>query len=321
MDIDDLYRQGAEVLGARDFDFNLEGVGVGFTLRRNEEIFGRFMFRQKVINSIAVSTKTKLLDVELGVPILMSSMTVPIPQIEDDGLVKVARALKETGSMMCLGTPIPPNLKELVATGVPVVQTVKPWEDRDRVMRWIERAEEGGVTWVGIEVDAALGTRRAKGCAPMSVDELKQIKRRISRPFVLKGILSAWDAERALEADADVIFVSNHGAHTIDYLPHPFDVIDEIHEVIQGKIPIIVDGGFRRGSDVLKGLAFGAQAVGLGRPILLALAAGGEEGVGALITEMTEELRQYMTMTGVADPASAGREILVRDGAPGGSPA
>jgi isopentenyl diphosphate isomerase/L-lactate dehydrogenase-like FMN-dependent dehydrogenase len=312
VELDELYTRGAEVMGARDFDFNLEGVGVGFTLRRNEEIFSRFMFRQKVINSIEVSTRTRLLDVELSVPVLMSSMTVPIPQIQDDGLVKVARALRDTGSMMCLGTPIPPNLKEVVATGVPVVQTVKPWEDRDRVARWIERAEEGGVSWVGIEVDAALGTRRAKGCAPMSVAELKEVKRRISRPFVLKGILSAWDADRALEAEADIIFVSNHGAHTIDYLPHPFDVIDEVHEVIQGRIPIIVDGGFRHGSDVLKGLAFGAQAIGLGRPILLALAADGEEGVKALITGLAEELRQYMTMMGVPDPASAGREILLK---------
>jgi len=144
----------------------------------------------------------------------------------------------------------------------------------------------------------------------MSVDELREIKRQISRPFILKGILSPWDAEKALEAGADIIVVSNHGAHTIDYLPHPLDVMDDIIKVVDGRVPIIMDGGFRRGSDVLKGLAFGAQAIGLGRPILLALAADGENGVRTLIGELAAQLRRYMTMTGVERPASAHRGIL-----------
>ena len=146
----------------------------------------------------------------------------------------------------------------------------------------------------------------------MSVDELKEIKRRISRPFILKGILSPWDAEKALEVGADVIVVSNHGAHTIDYLPHPLDVMDGIVKVIDGKVPIIMDGGFRRGSDILKGLAFGAQAIGLGRPILLALAADSENGVRTLITGLAENLRRYMIMTGVEIPADAHKGILLR---------
>jgi isopentenyl diphosphate isomerase/L-lactate dehydrogenase-like FMN-dependent dehydrogenase len=145
----------------------------------------------------------------------------------------------------------------------------------------------------------------------MSVDELKEIKRKISRPFILKGILSPWDAQKALEAGADVIVVSNHGAHTIDYLPHPLDVMDGILEVVDGKVPIIMDGGFRRGSDVLKGLAFGAQAIGVGRPILLALAADSENGVRTLINELAESLRRYMIMTGVDSPADAHKEILL----------
>lgn len=311
MELEELYEKGTRIMEEKGLTFNLEGVETGFILRHNESIFTKYVFLQKVINSIEVTARTRLLDVELEVPVIMSSMTGPIPQIEEGGLLKVARALKQTGSMMSLGTPIPPDLKELVETGVPLIQTVKPWEDRDRVMRWISRAEEAGVTWVGIEVDAGLGTRRARGCAPMSVDELKEIKRKISRPFILKGILSPWDAQKALEAGADVIVVSNHGAHTIDYLPHPLDVMDGILEVVDGKVPIIMDGGFRRGSDVLKGLAFGAQAIGVGRPILLALAADSENGVRTLINELAESLRRYMIMTGVDSPADAHKEILL----------
>ena len=116
------------------------------------------------------------------------------------------------------------------------------------------------------------------------------------------------------DVSCDVIIVSNHGAHTIDYLPHPFDVMDEIKDVVGDKIPIIMDGGFRRGTDVLKGLAFGAQAIGLGRPILLSLAAEGEEGVKFLITEMAAELKEAMIMTGVKDPNSAHKGILLQSG-------
>jgi isopentenyl diphosphate isomerase/L-lactate dehydrogenase-like FMN-dependent dehydrogenase len=183
-------------------------------------------------------------------------------------------------------------------------------------MELISRAESAGVTWVGIEVDAGQGTKvldrqRVRDCAPMSVSELKEVKKNVSRPLVLKGILSQWDAERALEVGADVIVVSNHGAHTVDYLPHPFEVLDEITRVVANRIPIIVDGGFRRGTDVLKGLALGAQAIGMGRPILYGLAAGGEEGVKTVIIEIAEELRRAMTMTGVSNPASADRGIIL----------
>jgi (S)-2-hydroxy-acid oxidase len=183
-------------------------------------------------------------------------------------------------------------------------------------MELILEAENAGVTGIGIEVDAGQGTKvldtpMAGDCSPISVAELRDIKRNMSCPLILKGILSPWDAEKALEAGADAILVSNHGAHTIDYLPHPLEVMDEIVKITGSRIPIIVDGGFRRGTDVLKALAFGAQAVGLGRPILYGLAAGGEEGVKTVINEMTGELIRAMAMTGVADPSSASKDILL----------
>ncbi len=316
MTLSEIYQKGAELLESKNLGFNLKGVETEFVLRNNEEVFKRYKFRQRAINSVEATTETRLLDVELQVPIIMSSITAPIPQIQQDGLLKVARALKEVGSMMSLGTPVPSNLKDLVEVGVPLIQTVKPFTDRSRVMQMISQAEAAGVSWVGVEVDAGQGTKimdrpMVRDCTPMSVDELKEIKQRVTRPLVLKGILSPWDAERALEVGADVIVVSNHGAHTIDYLPHPLEVMDEIVRVIAGQIPIIVDGGFRRGTDVLKGLTFGAQAVGVGRPILYGLAADGEEGVKTVIKEMAEELKRAMTMTGVKSPASADKGIIL----------
>ena len=104
MTLSEIYKRGAEILEERGGlqSFVLRGVETESVLKNNEEVFRRFRFRQRAIGSVKAYTKTRLLDVTLQVPIVMSSMTSPIAQIEDDGLLKVARALKETGSMMDL---------------------------------------------------------------------------------------------------------------------------------------------------------------------------------------------------------------------------
>jgi isopentenyl diphosphate isomerase/L-lactate dehydrogenase-like FMN-dependent dehydrogenase len=107
--------------------------------------------------------------------------------------------------------------------------------------------------------------------------------------------------------------VSNHGAHTLDYLPHALQVLEEIVEAVGGKAILIADGGFRRGSDVLKGLAFGASLVGLGRPILYGLAAEGREGVRDLINQITEEMKRIMSLIGAEAPGKLTRDMLVED--------
>lgn len=317
MEITELYKKGRQYMDEKKIDFLMKGVETEFVLANNEFILEEYLFNQKAINTIGdISTGVTLLDIELQVPIIMSSMNAPIPSIREGGLLMAARALKDTGAMMWTGSPVPKNMKELAATGVPLCQTVKPIADRQKCEDSLKEAVDAGYKWVGIEVDAGQCTKvidkmMTHGCTPMSVEEIREMKERVGAPFVLKGILSAWDAQKALEAEADLIVVSNHGAHTIDYLPHPFQVMDEIHRVIGGRIPIIVDSGFRRGTDVLKGLAMGADAVGLGRPILWALAADGEEGVRSLITEMRAELVRAMTMTGVEKPADAHPGILI----------
>ncbi len=316
MKLSEIYQKGAEILETKKLGFLLRGVETEFVLKNNEEIFKKYKFLQRAINSIEPTTGTRLLNIDLEVPIIMSAISGPIPEIQQDGLLKVAQALKEVGSMVWTGTPLPTNLKNLVQIGVPWVQTIKPYTNRTKIMELILEAQDAGVTAIGIEVDAGQGTKildtpMAGGCSPISVAELRDIKKNLSCPLVLKGILSSWDAEKALEVGADAIVVSNHGAHTIDYLPHPLEVMDEIVRITGGRIPIIVDGGFRRGTDVLKALAFGAQAVAIGRPILYGLAAGGEKGVKTVIEEMTGELIRAMAMTGVANPGSAHKDILL----------
>ena len=249
-------------------------------------------------------------------PIIMSSMTMPIPAIVDKGLMEVAQGLKDAGSLMWTGTPIPGELKTITETGVALAANVKPFKDRRMLFKAIDQILAAGVNWLGIEIDSGQGTKihdrqMASDCFPLSLKELKEIRKRVSIPLILKGVLSREDAEKSIEAGADGLFVSNHGAHTLDYLPHPFQVMDEIVAVARGHAVILVDGGFRRGSDAFKGLAFGASLVGLGRSILYGLAANRGQGVGEVVTRMTEEMKRLMSMTGAGSPADIGRHMLI----------
>ena len=248
----------------------------------------------------------------------MSAITTPIPAIVENGLMEVALALKEVGSLVWTGSVIPKNLKEIVQLGVPVAANVKPLEDRKKLFSVLDEFQEAGVNWVGIEIDAALGTKigdkpRATGCAPLSMKELQEIRKKVSGPLIFKGVLSRTDAMKSVDAGADGIMISNHGAHTLDYLPHPLQVMDEIVSEVSGKVAIMVEGGFRRGSDVLKGLAFGASLVGIGRPILYGLAADGREGVKGVVNGITQELKRIMTLVGAPKPGRVPRDILIAD--------
>jgi isopentenyl diphosphate isomerase/L-lactate dehydrogenase-like FMN-dependent dehydrogenase len=318
MGLTEIYQEGKKILRGKEFGWVLNAVETGFILEHDRRILDRYTFRPQYIDGVAPETACRILDVELATPVIMSAMTMPIPAITDNGLMDVALGLKDAGSLMWVGTPIPKNLKELAATGVPLVANAKPFGDRDKIFRALEEIQNAGVTWVGIETDAGQGTKIhdkqvAADCTPLSLQELKDIRKKVSCPLICKGILSRRDAEKCVEAGADGMVISNHGAHTLDYLPHALQVMDEIVEAVGDKIVLIADGGFRRGSDVLKGLAFGASLVGLGRPILYGLAAQGREGVYHLIDEITKEMIRIMSMIGAENPAELNRAMLIED--------
>jgi isopentenyl diphosphate isomerase/L-lactate dehydrogenase-like FMN-dependent dehydrogenase len=319
MHISEIYEKGEAVLREKDYWILMEGVETGFVLENNRRVFQKYVFRQKCIDAQEANTACTALGVDLSAPIIMSALTMPIPAIRKDGLLEVARGLKEAGSLMWTGTPVPKDLKALVKTGVPLASTVKPFKDRKIVYQALDEIQEAGVTWAGLEIDVGWGTKirdqaMVSDCEPLSFREIGELRKRVTVPFILKGVLSREDALKALDAGADGIVVSNHGAHTLDYLPHPLQVLDEIMETVKGRITVMADGGFRRGSDVLKGLALGPSLIGLGRPILYALAADGKDGVRDLVQQMTAELKRIMGMIGAAAPDNINREMLMAIG-------
>jgi isopentenyl diphosphate isomerase/L-lactate dehydrogenase-like FMN-dependent dehydrogenase len=130
-------------------------------------------------------------------------------------------------------------------------------------------------------------------------------------PIVLKGIMTAEDARLAVEHGADAIVVSNHGARQLDRVPATADVLEEVVDEVGGRLPVWVDGGIRRGLDILAALALGADAVLVGRPVLWGLAAGGEAGVARVMAILREELELAMALLGTPTIASITRQHLV----------
>jgi isopentenyl diphosphate isomerase/L-lactate dehydrogenase-like FMN-dependent dehydrogenase len=318
MELTELYEKGQALLRQKDIGWLLDGVETGFVLVHDRKVLDRYTFRECCIDASEAKTTCRVMGVELSTPVIMSAMTMPIPAIVDNGLMEVAQGLKEAGSLLWTGTPIPQNLREIVETGVPVAANVKPFKDRKKMFQGMEEIQKAGVLWVGIEIDSGQGTKIrdrlvATDCVPLSFKELTEIRKQVHGTLVFKGVLSAVDALKCVDAGADGIVVSNHGAHTLDYLCHPLQVMDEIVSAVKGKVPILVDGGFRRGSDVLKGLACGASLVSLGRPILYGLAAEGKAGVRGVVLSITGELKRLMTMVGAPDPAHVPKDILLAD--------
>jgi isopentenyl diphosphate isomerase/L-lactate dehydrogenase-like FMN-dependent dehydrogenase len=142
---------------------------------------------------------------------------------------------------------------------------------------------------------------------------LEQIRRMVKVPMLAKGILTAEDAKLCLECGMDGVYVSNHGGRSLDYSPATLEVLPEIVDAVGSKVPILFDGGVRRGADALKALALGARAVCLGRVPRWGLAAYGAPGVQRILEIVQAELVQGMAYTGRPTLASIDRTMVKAD--------
>ena len=144
----------------------------------------------------------------------------------------------------------------------------------------------------------------------MSWDRLAEVRAGTRLPLILKGVLTAEDTERAVDAGVSGIVVSNHGGRQLDGAPATLWVLPEVVRASRGRLEVYLDGGVRRGADVLVALAMGARAVGLGRPILWGLAAGGEAGVGRVLDLLRKDLETSMALTGCREVSEIRPEMV-----------
>ena len=294
-----------------------EGAETNYVGRFNHRYFERFGFKFRMIDSQEASTEVTLFHRRFATPILSGALSGMV-DIAEKPLEKIAAGIKESGSMMWIGIASSEQLQQVMQTGAPTVRIVKPYQDREAMIRELKEAEDAGAIAVGTDIDFFYGGKRGdkvfapKAMGPKSVAELERLVKATRLPFILKGVLSGQDAKKALEAGAGGIVVSNHGGSVIDYAAHPLEVLPVIKTIIGDRIPIFVDSGIRRGSDVMKALARGADAVLVGWLLLMGLAADGSQGVAEMVNILTAELRRIMSVTGCRTVAEIDDGILVQ---------
>ncbi|KHG00838.1 Peroxisomal [Gossypium arboreum] len=147
----------------------------------------------------------------------------------------------------------------------------------------------------------------------LSWKDVKWLQTITSLPILVKGVLTAEDTKLAIEAGAAGIIVSNHGARQLDYVPATIMALEEVVKAAQGKVPVFLDGGVRRGTDVFKALALGASGVFIGRPVVFALAVDGEAGVRKVLQMLHDELELTMALSGCRSLKEITRNHVVAD--------
>ena len=324
------------------YEYVASGAADELTLRWNREAYDRIRLRARVLQDVgSVDTRVTLLGRELPYPILLAP-TAYHRALHPDGELATARGAGAAGATWVVSTATTTALEEVarVATAPWWLQLyVQP--DRGVTRDLVQRAEAAGCQALCLTVDTPVqGIRnrqtRARFTLPpgVTVPYMTQLAadnravadnrrgvvvtwkdvewlRSISRlPLLLKGVLTAEDAERGVEAGAQGIVVSNHGARTLDTLPATIDALPEVAERVRGRVPVLVDGGVRRGTDVLKAVALGASAVLIGRPYCYALSVGGAAGVQRAVEILRQELEMAMQLTGRRSLAEVDRSVL-----------
>ena len=193
------------------------------------------------------------------------------------------------------------------------IPTVKPW-DRDTVFEKLDQAKAVGAKVFAMDIDAA-GLPFLKGlqppAGPKTTAELREIIEYAGVPFIIKGIMTVSGARKALEAGAAGIVVSNHGGRVMDGVPATARVLPAITKAVGGQMTVLVDGGIRSGTDMLKALALGADGVLMARPFVTAVYGGSEKGVALLVQKLRDELADAMSMCGVHSVPEIGPQLIL----------
>ena len=213
----------------------------------------------------------------------------------------------EYGLMALTGDGVNPEIMKSAVQDMLKVEgigmpTIKPW-NKEAVFEKLDILNDNHIFAAAMDVDGA-GLPFLKAMNPnagsKSVDEMREIIRYAQMPFVIKGIMTPEGAQKAVDAGAAGIVVSNHGGRVQGGVPSTAEVLPAIAEKVKGKLTIFVDGGIRSGLDIFRAIALGADGVLIGRPVLTAIYGAGEEGFRVYMDKIVSELKSTMTMCGAA---------------------
>lgn len=301
------------------------GIGTGNSFRANLEALARYKFNMRTIHDVKnPNTTFKLWNETLSFPVLSAPLTGTSYNMggaltEAEFIEDIISGSLIAGTIGMCGDGADPSFFESGLSAIKRnngkgIAIIKP-RKYDEIIKRIQLAEEAGAIAVGVDIDAAgliIMTMKGQPVEPKSIDELKALISSTRLPFIVKGVMTLTDALIAAECGASAIVVSNHGGRILDHTLGAADVLPEIAINLKNKILIFADGGVRSGADVLKLLALGADAVLVGRPLIIGAFGGRKEGVSFILNKMKSELIQAMLLTGVENVSNVNREILVK---------
>lgn len=293
------------------------GTETELTLQRNRLALEKILLRLRVIHGLeSANTHSQILGQTVTTPVIVAPFA-NMHAVHPEAELAIATGAEKAGAMMFLGHVSSYSSRQIVgAVNTPVVWIGEPLRDRKKLFTLINQAEEAGCCAIGLCIDDFMGIKIKDRLlhlpnASLSEEVIRQIRKETSLPLVLKGIMTADDALMAVDAGADAIVVSNHGGRVLDCCQASVEVLPEIVKAVGSKIEVLIDGGFRRGTDVLKALALGAKGVLVGRPICWALGAAGAEGVAHVLEMMTSELARAMVLTNIPDLSRVPSDSIV----------
>ncbi len=283
-----------------------------------ERYFEKILVETRYLDAVIPDTSVELFGKTFATPVMTAALS-HIPGKDGDGMVQMAQGAAEAGALTWVGMTTLEQYGEIAQTGAPLVRIIKPYKDEREIFSRIEQAEEEGAVAVGMDIDHSFNKRGQPDSVlgmPMSPKTTKDIAsycKRTKLPFLLKGVLSAQDAQKCLDAGVGGILVSHHHGIMASAVPALL-VLPEIVKTVQGKIPIFVDGSFENGMDVFKALALGADAVCVGRALMPPIQQQGAEGCRQTIQDITDELAAAMARTGSRDIKHIDPSLLWIDG-------
>ncbi len=304
------------------------GAETETTVRRNRQALDALAFRPRVLRDVSrIDSTWKFFDKKIRLPILLAPIG-GLESIADGGAAAAARGAAQFGVPQMLSSVCQPSLEATAAAAATLrccqlyVRGDDAWVDD-----YVRRARDHGYTSFCLTVDVAMYSRRERDLigrfvkpwrstadegrawqSALSWDQVKRFKDRHDLPLILKGIATVEDAELALQHGVEVIYVSNHGGRQLDHGLGSAAVLPEIAAAVAGRAEVWVDGGFMRGTDVVKAIALGAKAVGLGRLPCLGLAAAGTAGLLRTLEILEDEIRTCLGLLGLTSFAELKRE-------------